>query len=533
MAAISLKNYAFRYAGEELPTLRSVTMTVPRGERWLLCGKTGSGKSTLLRCLKRELRPEGQETGEMEILDAPPATGVTPTAFRVGFVFQQPDVQTVTDSVWHELAFGLENMGLPAAEIRRRTAEIASFFGMEDWLQRRVSTLSGGQKQTLALASVLVMQPELLLLDEPTAQLDPIAAREFLQTLWRVNTELGVTVLLSEHRTEEVLPYVDRVCELKNGEARVWNSPQEFARAAFAEDAAGAVLPAVTRLAYRLGEREQYPLCVRDGREWLEAHRSLSLTARDLPSKTFPKRPLLQADEVWFRYEREQAWVLRGASLSLYAGEIHALCGGNGSGKSTLLRLLADVDRPQKGRVRGTGARTVLLPQRLRALLTRDTVEEELLEYTACGYSEAEARAMAERLGLTALWKRHPYDLSGGEMQKTALAKVLLLSPSILLLDEPVKGLDAAAREELRGLLRALADDGKTVLFVTHDLEFAARTADRVSLMMAGDVVCTADSRSFFEQNLWYTTTVSRMLRGRAKRCVTVEDVVCTRERLG
>lgn len=526
MEAISFVNYTFAYAGADAPALSDVSLGIDPGEMVLLCGATGSGKTTLLRSVKPELAPVGRASGSI-LIDGEPRGTAGRSAGRIGFVGQNPENQIVTDTVEGELAFGLENLALPSDVIRRRMAEVASFFGIEDWMQRKTAALSGGQKQLLNLAAVLVMQPEILLLDEPTSQLDPVASKSFLQMLGRISGELGITVILSEHRMEDALPMADRVIWMEHGRVGAFCTPQEFVRTIFHSGSSfAASLPSPARAACRLGERSDFPLDVRAGRAWLAQNR---IEPQLLTAEKEKKRgeTAISANSVWYRYDWESDFAVRNATLAVQKGTIHAVVGGNGSGKSTLLRLLCGTLKPARGKVKtAEGLRLSLLAQNPRALFTSDTVRSELCELQELfGYSDGDADGMLERFGLAALAEHHPYDLSGGEMQKTAIAKLLLLQPDILLLDEPTKGIDAAAKNELAKLFFTLREEGKTILLVTHDVEFAALCADRCSMLFEGSVVCSGEGHDFFASNLFYTTGVNRMMRSAAPGCVTVEDL--------
>ena len=519
--AVTIKNYSFTYPGEESPALKQISLRLAPGTMTVLCGPTGSGKTTLLRSLKEEICPAGEKRGEVLL-----------SGLRTGFVAQDPENQLVMDTVRHELAFGLENMGLPGPAIRRRMAETAHFFGIDSWMGKKVSELSGGQKQILNLAAVMVMQPGLLLLDEPTSQLDPIAAGEFMQMLRRIRQELGVTVLLSEHRMEEVLSEAGTVVWLERGEICFTGKPEEFAGWLFSErEEQGSLLPAPARIWKRLegGPQGRCPLSVGEGRRWAAGlpKQGRNLLCVRKAGKKEKRPPALEARELWFCYQKQEGFVLRGAELSVAQGEIHAVLGGNGSGKTTLLYLLAGARKALRGRVwKRSGLRTGLLTQNPKAMLTADSVWEEMEEFAErFGYGQAEIEKVLTSLNLYSLRDRHPYDLSGGEQQKTALAKLLLLRPDILLLDEPTKGLDGAARKELARLLGRLKAEGKTILMVTHDTEFAAETADTCSMLADGEIVCTEEGREFFTSNLFYTTQTNRMLRGIAEGCVLPEDV--------
>lgn len=550
MAAAEFIEYSFRYAGSDSPALSGVNLSIPEGEVTLLCGGSGSGKTTLLRSMKSELRPVGKCEGRLRVLGTPPGEmALADSASRVGFVMQDPDNQIVTDRVWHELAFGLENLGLPTEAIRRRVAETAHFFGIGDWFEKKTRELSGGQKQTLNLAAVMAMQPDMLLLDEPTAQLDPVAAADFLQLLWRVNRELGMTVVLSEHRLEDVLPFASQVVFLEKGTLAMCGTPRQFVQYVYRENNHFAcALPAAARLARSLPDRRNaetdrdgvYPLSVREGRRWLEEHmddlekmrcgegnETAASESGSMESRGREHSAAIEARELWFRYGRTEDFVLKGADFTANRGELHAVVGGNGSGKSTLLKVLVGAERPSRGRVEvEKGLRIAMLAQAPQALFAMDSLEEDLMEWSErFGYSMEHMKEQAEHFGLLGLMKRHPYDLSGGEMQKAALLKLLLTEPDILLLDEPTKGIDAFAKEEMKEILQEQKEAGRTIALVTHDLEFAAMTADRCSMMFGGQLVCTGGGREFFLDNVFYTTGVNRMTRGILPGCVTVEDV--------
>ena len=526
---LQIQNLRFLYPGQTMPALDGVSLQAAPGEFLTLCGPSGSGKSTLLRQLKPALRPHGVRSGAV-LLGGTELDRLSPRdqCARIGFVQQSPEGQLVTDKVWHELAFGLESLGLPTAAIRSRVAEMAAFFGMEDWFERDVAQLSGGQKQLVNLAAVLALQPEVLLLDEPTAQLDPIAATEFLHTLYRVNRELGTTVLLSEHRLEEALPLSDRALILQNGRLLADAPPRQAALALRdAGDAMWLAMPAAARVWAAARPEGDCPMTVREGRAWLSGYaRSHPLCPPALPAAPAPGAALAQLDGVWFRYAQDGPDVLRGMCLQVHAGECLAILGGNGAGKSTTLRLLAGLQAPQRGVVRLQG-RAGLLPQNPQLLFTGKTLLESL---DRAGASE---QALARAVGLCRLEKllqRHPYDLSGGEQQRAALAHVLLAEPELLLLDEPTKGLDAAFKQELGQLLQTLLRQGKAIVLVSHDAEFCAEYAGRCALCFRGAITACAPPREFFSANSFYTTAASRMSRALMPGLVTVPQLIaaCT-----
>ncbi len=527
---LSLQDLRFTYPGASAPSLDGISLTVSPGEFLVLWGPSGSGKSTLLRHLKPALFPAGTRSGSV-LFQGQPIETLDPRAQaqRIGFVHQDPESQLVTDKVWHELAFGLESLGYDSAVIRRRTAETADFFGIQSWFHRPVAQLSGGQKQLLNLASVLAMGPELLVLDEPTSQLDPIAAGELLAVLGRINRELGVTVLLTEHRLEEALPLAQRMVLLDQGRLRFQGPPKEAALRAAGEETLAA-LPAPMRVWAATQAPPPCPVTVGEGRQWLH-QRGAETPLLPLPPEPEPPplgETILEAREVWFRYEAEAPDVVRGLSLHLRRGEFLALLGSNGAGKSTSLKLLAGLAAPYRGEIRRLG-RTLFLPQDPQALFVKKSVREDLYARLEDVPKETRETRLAQVLRLCRLeplLDRHPYDLSGGEQQRAALAQVLLLEPEVLLLDEPTKGLDASFKEALAGILTALLRRGTAVLMVSHDVEFCARHAQRCALFFDGSIAASDPPRAFFSGNHFYTTAANRMARTLLPQAVTAEDLI-------
>lgn len=463
--AIEVQGLSFAYPGAEAPVLEGLDWRVPQGAFALLVGGTGSGKSTLLSLLKPEIAPAGERTGDARVLGENVADmDVRASAERVGYVFQDPENQIVCETVWHEMAFGLENLGLARDEMRRRVAETSYFFGLEDWLHRDTDTLSGGRKQLLSLAAVLALRPRVLLLDEPTSQLDPVAEKSFLHALFRVNRELGCTVVVATHQPRPMLEYATCAYRIEGG------------RVCEVVDLAS------------LGSRE-------------------GLLALDScwPAQVAATSAAAAIREGWFRYDRASGWVLRGLDAAFSAGAVHAVVGGNGCGKSTMLSVLAKTVKLQRGHMeRGAGS-AALLPQNPKALLVAETVRDELMEWAStCGYDEAVARERAASLGLSGLDGRHPYDLSGGQRQLLALAKLLLIGPELLLLDEPTKGLDLASRRIIARALRGHAEAGGTVIMATHDLDFAEQVADDIAMMFDGEIACMEPPADFFADNVFY-----------------------------
>ena len=533
MDAFEIKGLTFSYPEQARPAIEEISLSLPEGSLSVLAGPSGCGKSTLLRLLKPALSPHGRRAGEILFMGAPlEKLDERRQSSEIGFVQQSPDGQIVTDKVWHELAFGLESLGMDTPSIRARVAEMASFFGIQGWFHRDVSQLSGGQKQLLNLASVMAMQPRVLILDEPTSQLDPIAASDFLATIVKINRELGTTVLLTEHRLEEILPCADTLFVLDAGRIVSSGTPQAVGQQLRSQNnPMFFAMPAPMRIYAAVQDAQDCPVTVRDGRLWLaryaENHSLLPLPQTAPPAGG---ETVVTAEDVWFRYEKDAPDVVRDFQLSVKKGTFYAILGGNGAGKTTALSLLAGVRRPYRGKIVISG-KTALLPQDPQTLFVHNTVAQELDEMLEgaqmSGQARQDALSAAVRLcQLDHLLERHPYDLSGGEQQRAALAKVLLTQPDILLLDEPTKGLDAGYKRQLAALLRALLQRGVTVVMVSHDVEFCAEYADECGLFFDGGIVSAGPPRAFFSGNSFYTTAANRMARQLLPEAVTCADVI-------
>lgn len=523
METLTLRDLSFTYPGSGEQALSHVDLAVPQGGFCVLCGPSGGGKSTLLRLLKPALAPKGLREGEILFQNTPiEALDCRFLAREIGFVGQSPEDQLVTDKVWHELAFGLESLGLDTPAIRRRVAEMAAFFGIQTWFDRSVTDLSGGQKQLLNLASVMVMQPSLLLLDEPTAQLDPIAASSFLSMLGRLNRELGTTIVMAEHCLESAFPLATQAAVLDAGRLLCQGTPREvILELKRSGHPMFAAMPVPARVWASVKDTAPPPITVREGRDWLEAYAAGHPLSPLPEAAEYPRgEAVIRAKDLWFRYEKTAPDVVKGLSLTAHRGELLALLGGNGTGKTTALNLLSGGLRPYRGTVEVHG-RCALLPQSVKALFVENTVEKDL---RAPG-GEDLTRVIA-LCGLEPLLDRHPYDLSGGEQQRLALAKLLLTDPDILLLDEPTRGLDPAFRQTLGELLNELCAMGKTVVLVSHDLEFCARYAHRCALIFDGGVLAEDTPRAFFAQNRFYTTAANRMARPLLPDAVTADDLI-------
>lgn len=539
MEAIKIRGLNFSYPRQAKQALKDINLDIKSGEFVCLCGKSGSGKSTLLKHFKKNLAPHGIRSGTIEICSEDIfSMEQAAEAQKIGFVHQSPDNQIVTDKVWHELAFGLESLGYKTEEIRSRVAEMASFFGIQTWFHKEVTTLSGGQKQLLNLASIMAMQPEILILDEPTSQLDPIAATDFLETIKKINSELGTSIVITEHRLEEVLPLADRVLVMQDGSIIADGTPKEVGeRLRFIENDMFAAMPTPMRIYAEVPNDFSCPITVKEGRNWLKQYESAHGVDKSITferqTDSVIKDKILSMKEVWFRYEKDMPDVLKGLTFDVREGEFFAIVGGNGTGKSTTLGIAAKMRRPYRGEVMlKEGIGIGVLPQNPQSLFVKKTVELDLYEVLADRkllYEEQESRveAVIKLCELEELREMHPYDLSGGEQQRAALAKVLLLKPDLLFLDEPTKGLDAHFKLKLARIFKKLNSVGVTLVMVSHDIEFCAAYADRCAMFFDGNITGIDEAREFFCGKNFYTTAASRMSRNILPQAVLVEDVIC------
>ena len=543
MEAFKIENLTFMYPEREENALSGISLTIERGEFVTLCGPSGCGKTTLLRHLKPSTTPHGIKSGSIFFGKTPiDELSAYDAAAKIGFVMQSPENQIVTDKVWHELAFGLESLGIKTPEIRLRVAEMASFFGIQTWFHKPVTELSGGQKQLLTLASIMALQPSALILDEPTSQLDPIAASEFLATVGKINRELGVTVILTEHRLEEAFPLSTRTVAIENGAIVAEGTPRE-AGLELSKRGSGMFFAMPTPMRVwmacqttltrrRFSFQGSCPITVREGANWLSLIAGGEPLGHLKPDKrTAPLQDsAVELDDVWFKYGKDLPDVVKGLSFKANYGEITAILGGNGTGKTTTLSVIAGLNTPYRGRV-SAKADVFMLPQNPQSLFVAKTVREDLQEILIKRKVQKETRMqmlarMVKLCRLDGLLDSHPYDLSGGEQQRAALAKVLLLQPRILLLDEPTKGLDAEYKQVFAAILRKLALGGAAVIMVSHDVEFCAEHADRCALFFDGNIVTESRPREFFSGNSFYTTSANRMARAALPGAITTGDIV-------
>ena len=533
MELFKIQNLTFAYPEQEEAVLKNVSMELRQGDFAVLAGSSGCGKSTMLRQMKTVLAPHGKKEGEILYNGIPLEQVDNRTqAAKIGYVLQDPDSQIVTDKVWHELAFGLESLGVDNTTIRGRVAEMASFFGIQTWFHMEVTRLSGGQKQLLNLASIMVLQPDILILDEPTSQLDPIAATDFLQTLSRINRELGTTILICEHRLEDVLPMANRLLILDKGELIADSSPEgTFAILRDRNHSMLHSMPTPMQVWSNLKWNTPCPLTVSDGRnqltDWAFEHTLIQTPER--PSTKPEIAPCILLDEVWFRYEKDTPDILKSVTMQAYPGELLCILGGNGTGKSTMLSVLSGVRKPYRGRMFCTAKKVAALPQNPQMLLVKKNVREELLSV----FQGKKISEVADKIGemvslcrLESLLDRHPFDLSGGEQQRAALAKVLLQNPEVLLLDEPTKGVDNDFKLTFAQILKELTQRGVCIIMVSHDVEFCAQYADKCGLFFDGGIVTMDAPQPFFAGKSFYTTASNRMARHLLPNAVTAEDVI-------
>lgn len=542
MEILSIKDLTFSYPNKENFALQNVNLSINSGDFVVVCGQSGSGKTTLLRMLKKEIAPHGEKQGavyykgeDVEKLDD------KISAQKIGFVFQKPDQQIVTDKVWHELAFGLESLGYDSDYIRLRVGEMANYFGITSLFRKKTTELSGGQKQLMNLASVMAMSPDVIILDEPTSQLDPITANDFITTLKKINDELGLTVIIIEHRLQEVFPIADKVAVMEDGKVICYDTPRNVCEK-LSNHPMSQGFPSAVRIWQKSGSKGECPLTVKEGRNFINSN----FSERKLPLRnTIPNtEDIITLKDVFFRYEKGGNDILSGTNLSIKKGEHFCILGGNGSGKTTTLKILAGLLKPYRGKViidnnKMTKKTTAdfnrlgvaMLPQNPESVFLKSRVIDDYTELCKIkgiekSNYEEKINLVAEKLGIKDLLENHPYDLSGGEIQKCALGKVLISKPKILLLDEPTKGVDAYSKLSLSKILQEIKSDGVTIITVTHDVEFASIVADRCGLFFDGEVLSSLVPQEFFSKNNFYTTASSRISRDKFANAVTVDDVV-------
>ena len=547
---IRIENVSFKYPDSENIVLNNVNLSIKKGEFITICGKSGCGKSTLLRHLKPVLMPYGIFEGKI-LFQNRNLKDLTnrEQAEKIGYVFQSPDNQIVTDKVWHELAFGLENLGYSKEVIRLRVSEMASFFGIQDWFEKDISELSGGQKQLLNLAAIMVMEPEVLILDEPTSQLDPIAADNFLEILKKVNRDIGTTIIIAEHRLENLFTMSDKVVVMEDGKV-ISNGSPSFVGYELKEKKNDMfkALPTAMKVYSEIDVDGECPITIREGRKMLDKYfldRELKVTKLEEDVvEEYKNKKVLEFKNIWFRYDKKGLDIIKDLSFSVNKGEIYSILGGNGTGKTTTLSLINRLNKPYRGTIKINDkninnlsskelydSNVITLPQNPQSIFVEKTLKEDLIEVFQGKNIDKEEilekiRAITDFLEISNLLGMHPYDLSGGEQQRAALGKILLLEPKILLLDEPTKGIDNFFKERLGRYLKELCNKGMTVIMVSHDIEFCAKFSTRCAMFFNGSIVTTNYAKKFFVGNNFYTTAANKMSRHKFINAVTSEEVI-------
>lgn len=531
----------FTYAGSKKQALKNLSFSIEAEDFLLLAGASGSGKTTLLRSLKKELLPNGKKEGTLlykgEPIEALPDAC---SAAEIGYTAQNPDTQNVAEYVKNELAFLLQNLSYDEEEIALRVAQTVSFFGTEALYRREMSTLSGGEKQTVHLESVFVSEPKVLLLDEPLAQLDPFSVERFLEALRKIKEETAVTVVISSHNILPLLPLADKVLYMEAGEGTCFLSVDAFLEA---HPNASLYSKILNKLEV---QTETQPKTVAQCRKAISKSLEALETTKRSTAETADKKPLLEFKNTSFRYQKNGEDILSELQFSLYGGEIFTIVGANGAGKSTLLRLASGQYKPYFGKVKlAHGKKVALVPQNPQAVFAFDSVLEILeaarqfpsIQTVYRNFQKEnpakemqvsdETLAVVRNLGIEDTLYQNPFDLSGGQQQRVAIARALLQSPDVLLFDEATKGLEEERKQALLKILQQLKAEGKAILLVTHDLDFAAEASDRTALLFDGKLLGRDSVHAFFTKNAVYTSTVSKIFASVPKenRPISLEEV--------
>lgn len=545
MVNFKINNLSFSYPESKKQALKNINLTVNQGEFIVICGKSGSGKSTLLRMLKPELTPHGTKAGEINFFEAENFS-LRDSAKKIGFLLQNTEYQAVTHSVRSELAFGLENLGLDSKTIRLRIAEISAYFSLESIIDKKISELSGGQKQMVCLASILMMHPDVIVFDEPTSQLDPMATETLLNTVYKLCRENGITVIITEHRLESLIPIADRVIVIDEGEIISDTTPSEIPSELIkSNDFLSSAVPTSMRLHADLELTSFVPLNVAEGRQMLSSlfAEKPKYTELTVNADKNTNELAIEAKDLWFAYDKSR-YVLKGLDLKIKKGSFFALLGANGAGKTTALSLLSGLLPCKQGKIKLFGKSMVkykeselfgkligVLPQKCESLFGGYTVRENLEKALYKSIPDKkERKAKLEEVAsfceITNLLNRHPYDISGGEMQRAALCMVLLNNPQILFLDEPTKGMDNLFKKQFARKIRELNENGITVVMVSHDTEFCAEYCDECAMIFDGMCALQAERNKFFSQNFFYTTAANKIAREFFPLAVTERQVL-------
>lgn len=544
MAVLALENLTYSYPDESRPTLDQINLSIQEGEFVLIVGGSGSGKSSLVRAMTG-LIPDfygGSIEGRI-ILDSEDLNRMDKArvARKIGMVFQDPESQLVMTNVEQELAFGMENMGLSAELMKRRIMEVSSALSLQPFLHNDISSLSGGLKQKVILASILAMQPEILILDEPTSQLDPVAGEEILAIIRRLNEENGLTVILIEQRLERCFHLADRILFMEQGRI-VHDSVNRQEAARWAAVHNNPFIPPVARLFAKAGSAE-IPMTVKEGRKLLKTS-SLSqeegFKKETSEGDTPPAKPseiLLDVEKLWFSYN-DGTEVLKNINLTIHPADFLVIMGENAAGKTTLLKNLRGLLHPSRGKIKLADqdmssfpvealAGTIgYLAQNPNDYLFQPTVREEII-FTRhnLGLKNCNrADELLEKLALTSHAEANPRDLSTGERQRAALAAILAAEPKLILLDEPTRGLDYEMKACLGKLLQRLQQEGQAIIVVTHDMEFAAEYAPEIVLMSQGQIISRGSKSKMLSRSTFYSSQVSKLFNNIDDRIVTFQE---------
>lgn len=523
MAQITIENLSFRYSLGNENCLQKINLKINEGEFVVLCGKSGCGKTTLLRRLKPAIAPKGECEGKIYFngtdLDK---TDLRTQSEKIGFVMQNPESQIVTDKVWHELAFGLENLGMKTAEIRLRVAEMASYFGIDDWFDKKTTELSGGQKQILNLAAVMALHPDILILDEPTSRLDPIAAERFLETVNKINKDLGITVIITEHRLEDIFSFADRIIVMDGGKIIADAEPKKIGEIANElPELVKLSLPTAMKIFAATNETGEAPVCVRDGRTWLK-NQNIFSEKIERKKINFSKKNAIELKNISFKYKKNSDDILSSLNLKIPQGSVFALLGGNGAGKSTLFKVVVGIEKPYSGKIKINGT-VAAMPQEVQTLFASRTVREELSEMSQ---DNGKIEKVANLTQIKNLLNSHPFDLSGGEQQRVAVAKLLLCERDIYFFDEPTKGMDAEFKKIFSEILYELRSNDKTIIIISHDIDFCAENAELCAMLFDKNISAVNPADEFFDGNRFYTTAANKISKGFIDGAITDKDVI-------
>ena len=545
MVNFKINNLSFTYPESKKQAIKNINLTINQGEFIVICGKSGSGKSTLLRMLKPELTPHGTKEGEIKFFGSDEFS-LRNSAEKIGFLMQNTEYQAVTHSVRTELAFGLENLGLDSKIIRLRIAEISSYFSLENIIDKKTAELSGGQKQMVCLASILAMHPDVIIFDEPTSQLDPMTAEALLNTIHKLCKENGITVIITEHRLENLIPIADRVIVMDSGEIISDTSPRNIPSELITDnDFVSSAVPTSMRLHSELKLKSPVSLNVAEGRQMLSSlfSEKPSYTVPDNKKADIKAEVAIEVKDLWFAYDKSR-YVLNGLDLRIKKGSFFAMLGANGAGKTTALSLISGTLTCKQGKIKLFGkpinkyktdeiyGKTIgVLPQKCESLFGGYSVREDLEKSLTKSVPDKKSRKerideVASFCEIADLLDRHPYDISGGELQRAALCMVLLKNPQILLLDEPTKGMDNLFKKQFARKIKELNNSGVTVVMVSHDTEFCAEYCNECALIFDGICALKDETTKFFSQNFFYTTSANKIAREFFPLAVTERQVL-------